>query len=255
MSDEESFTPASRLNSDSATSPTCPASATTNPTVTSCQSSSRNATRSSTSGPYASAATSPPTRPPTAPAHVLRGDSTGASLGPPTSVPAVIAHVSHTQVTTRGNTTRATGRTPRAYRARPAPPARRRAPSRPARATAASRRWPGRQRRSAPADCGKSHRDFSEAPIAPLVVEDRPEQVAARHVGPEDGGDVQLGIGELPKQEVRQPVLAGGANQQIGVAPGRGVQLLAQRFFPDVFEPLRPLEHFFGQEAGGARQL
>src|SRR2546421_12892489 len=108
MSDEESFTPASRLNSDSATSPTCPASATTNPTVTSCQSSSRNATRSSTSGPYASAATSPPTRPPTAPAQVFRGDSTGASFGPPTRVPAAIAHVSHTQVTTSGNTTSAT---------------------------------------------------------------------------------------------------------------------------------------------------
>src|SRR5438874_1384740 len=97
MSDEESFTPASRLNSDSATSPTCAARATTNPTVTSCHSSSRKATRSSTSGPYASAATSPPTRPPTAPAQVFRGDSTGASFGPPTSVPAAIAHVSHTQ--------------------------------------------------------------------------------------------------------------------------------------------------------------
>src|SRR5213078_5413259 len=108
MSDEESFTPASRLNNDSATSPTCAASATTNPTVTSCQRSSRKATRSSTSGPYASAATSPPTSPPTAPAHVFRGDSTGASFGPPTSVPAAIAHVSHTQVTTNGNTTSAT---------------------------------------------------------------------------------------------------------------------------------------------------
>src|SRR6266704_370719 len=99
MSEEESFTPASRLNSDSATSPTWAATATTTPTVTSCQTSSRNATRSSTSGPYAS---------PAAPAHVFRGDNTGASFGPPTSVPAAIAHVSHTQVTTSGNTTSAT---------------------------------------------------------------------------------------------------------------------------------------------------
>src|SRR6266704_230985 len=108
MSEEESFTPASRLNSDSATSPTWAATATTTPTVTSCQTSSRNATRSSTSGPYASAAASPPTSPPAAPAHVFRGDNTGASFGPPTSVPAAIAHVSHTQVTTSGNTTSAT---------------------------------------------------------------------------------------------------------------------------------------------------
>src|SRR2546430_2298916 len=119
MSDEESFTPASRLNNDSATSPTCAASATTNPTVTSCQSSSRKATRSSTTGPYASAATSPPTSPPTAPAHVLRGDSTGASFGPPTRVPAAIAHVSHTQVTTSGNTTSATA--PRGWASLSAP--------------------------------------------------------------------------------------------------------------------------------------
>src|SRR5437667_12562874 len=51
MSDEESLSPTSRLSSDSATSPTWAASATTNPTVTSCRTSSRKATRSSTSGP------------------------------------------------------------------------------------------------------------------------------------------------------------------------------------------------------------
>src|SRR3989475_4469083 len=108
MRDDESLTPTSRLNNDSATSPTCPATATTNPTVTSCQAPSRKATRSSTSGPYASAATRPPTTPPTAPAHVFRGESTGASFGPPISAPAAIAQVSHTQVMTRGMTARAT---------------------------------------------------------------------------------------------------------------------------------------------------
>src|SRR5207253_5961622 len=106
--DEESFTPTSRLNSDSATSPTCAATATTNPTVTSCQTPSRKATRSSTSGPYTSAATRPPATPPTAPAHVFRGESTGASCRPPTSAPAAIAHVSHTQVMTSGMRARAT---------------------------------------------------------------------------------------------------------------------------------------------------
>src|SRR5229473_1477281 len=75
MSVEESFTPASRLKRDSATSPT--------------------------------AATTAPTTPPIAPAHVFRGDKTGASFGPPTSVPAAIAAVSHTQVRTSGSTARA----------------------------------------------------------------------------------------------------------------------------------------------------
>src|SRR5439155_25645188 len=50
-SDDESLSPTSRLKSDSATSPTWAASATTNPSVTSCRTSSRKATRSSTSGP------------------------------------------------------------------------------------------------------------------------------------------------------------------------------------------------------------
>src|SRR5207302_2563231 len=108
MSDDESLTPASRLNADSPTPPTCAATATTNPTVASCQTPSRRATLSSTRGPYTNAAISPPTRPPTAPAQVFRGDSTGASLGPPIRVPAAMAQVSHTHVTTSGSTTSAT---------------------------------------------------------------------------------------------------------------------------------------------------
>src|SRR2546422_4628908 len=40
--------------------------------------------------------------------------------------------------------------------------------------------------------------------------------------------DVQLRVGELPQQEVREPPLAGGADQQVGVAPRRRVQLGAQ---------------------------
>src|SRR6266516_2865334 len=108
MRDEESLTPASRLNNDSATSPTCAATATTTPAVASCTTLSRKATRSSTRGPYTSAATSPPTSPPTAPAHVFRGDNTGASFGPPIRVPAAMAHVSHTHVTASGRSTSAT---------------------------------------------------------------------------------------------------------------------------------------------------
>src|SRR2546422_7108414 len=60
MSDDESLSPASRLNSDSATSPVCAATATAAPTVTSCKLPSGMATRSSTSGPYNSAAARAP---------------------------------------------------------------------------------------------------------------------------------------------------------------------------------------------------
>src|SRR5437016_612187 len=107
MSEEESLSPASRLNSDSATSPVCAATATAAPTVTSCKTPSCMATRSSTSGPYNSAAASAPTLPAIAPAHVFLGDSTGASLGPPSQVPAAMAHVSQIHVRASGITTSA----------------------------------------------------------------------------------------------------------------------------------------------------
>src|SRR2546422_900684 len=73
MSDEESLSPTSRLNSDSTTSPVCAATATAAPTVTSWRAPRRMATRSSTSGPYTRAAASAPTLPPIAPAHVSPG--------------------------------------------------------------------------------------------------------------------------------------------------------------------------------------
>src|SRR5256886_3953416 len=108
MRDDESLTPASRLNNDSPTPPTGAPAAPTAPTVTSCQTLSCKPRRLSTSGPYSNAAMRPPTTPPTAPAHVLRGDRTGVSFGPPISVPASIAHVSHTHVTTSGSSASAT---------------------------------------------------------------------------------------------------------------------------------------------------
>src|SRR5438093_5623609 len=93
MSDEESLSPASRLNSDSATSPVCAASATAAPIVTSCRLPSCMATRSSTSGPYNSAAASAPTVPPIAPAHVFLGVSAGASVASAGSTNAACAEV------------------------------------------------------------------------------------------------------------------------------------------------------------------
>src|SRR5260370_9491160 len=104
MSEEESFTPASRLNRDSVTSPNCATTAIQIAATTSCDVVSPIGTRARTSAPYTSAATTAPTTPPIAPAHVFRGDKTGASFGPPTSVPAAMAAVSHTQVMTSGST-------------------------------------------------------------------------------------------------------------------------------------------------------
>src|SRR5207245_1319357 len=121
------------------------------------------------------------------------------------------------------------GRTPRACRARRAGRVRWRGPTRPATAPPARPQWPEPRRRYAAAGCGTSGggggRDFAEPPVAPLVVEDGLEQIAPGDVGPQHRRHVQLGVSELPQQEVRDPQLTRGADQQIGVAPGGGVEL------------------------------
>src|SRR5205823_12098968 len=128
--------------------------------------------------------------------------------------------------------------------------------------TAASTQPPSHSTTTAPAMAGTATamrtsrlRDMSggdpaEPPLPTLVVEDGLEQVAPRDVGPEDRRDVELGVGELPQQKVREPVLTGRANQQVRVAPGRGVELGPDSVFVDVFEALYALEHLLGEETG-----
>ena len=73
--------------------------------------------------------------------------------------------------------------------------------------------------------------DAAVAALAALEVEDRLEQVAAAEVGPEGRGHPDLGVGDLPEQEVRDPQLARGADQQVGVGLARRVEV-ARRASP-----------------------
>ena len=43
-------------------------------------------------------------------------------------------------------------------------------------------------------------------------------------VGPEAVGDEDLGVGDLPEQEVRDALLARGADDEVGVGHVRGVE-------------------------------
>src|SRR5688572_11427614 len=66
--------------------------------------------------------------------------------------------------------------------------------------------------------CGRrSGDDLSEAPLAALILQDRGEQIAAGEIGPHDGNDVQLGVRQLPEHEIRDALLAGGADQQVRI--------------------------------------
>src|SRR5882762_9679127 len=55
------------------------------------------------------------------------------------------------------------------------------------------------------------------AAFARLEIDDRFEKVAPPEIGPQDLVDVNLGVRDLPQQEIRYPQLAAGADQQIGV--------------------------------------
>src|SRR5262249_19212415 len=57
----------------------------------------------------------------------------------------------------------------------------------------------------------------AEAAAPPLVVGDGPVEMSRAEVGPEGGRHPQLGVGDLPQQEVGDPHLPARANEQVGI--------------------------------------
>src|SRR6185312_1324029 len=69
--------------------------------------------------------------------------------------------------------------------------------------------------------------------VALLEVLDGRGEVLLAEVGPENGGDVQLGVGGLPEQEVGDAHLAGGADHQVELRKMSGIEAAADRFLID----------------------
>ena len=67
--------------------------------------------------------------------------------------------------------------------------------------------------------CGAVERQRQPAVAAVALGEggQRVGEVVAVEVGPQPLGEVELGVGAFPQQEVRQPLLAAGADQQVDV--------------------------------------
>src|SRR5215203_6515322 len=86
--------------------------------------------------------------------------------------------------------------------------------------------------------------DAAVAALTALVVEDRLVEVAAPEVGPEGVRHPDLGVGDLPEEEVGDAQLARRAHQQVGVRLPGGVEVAADRLLVDV-RPLarRPVGH------------
>src|SRR5687767_3108329 len=71
----------------------------------------------------------------------------------------------------------------------------------------------------------------TEAPFTPLIFVDRLKEMLTPEVRPQHGRDVKFGVGELPEQEVADPLLARGPDQQVGIGQRRRVELARERRF------------------------
>src|ERR1039457_4882397 len=100
-----------------------------------------------------------------------------------------------------------------------------------------------------------SGRDAAEAAVPVLIVEDRPVELAAAEVGPEHARDVELGVGELPQEEIRDALLAGRADEEVGVRTVRGKQVVRDRLFIDLFRLPASGRDLSSEEPGRANDL
>src|SRR5436305_9330422 len=88
----------------------------------------------------------------------------------------------------------------------------------------------------------------AEAPAPRRVLLERGAQLGLAEVGPPAVDEDELGVGELPEQEVRDPELAGGADEKVGIwhlgrVQVRGDERLVDvvRFRPALGDPARRL--------------
>ena len=73
--------------------------------------------------------------------------------------------------------------------------------------------------------------------ISFLIGENSLEQMAAAKIGPQSVGDPNLGVCNLPQQEVADAHLAARADEQIGIGLPRRVKELREFFFVEVCRP------------------
>src|SRR3954451_4048759 len=79
--------------------------------------------------------------------------------------------------------------------------------------------------------------DAPESAVAALELEDGLGEVVAAEVGPQDVGEDQLAIGQLPEKEVGDAVLARGADDEVGVRHLGVVEVPANGLLVDVAGP------------------
>src|SRR5262245_5701859 len=74
----------------------------------------------------------------------------------------------------------------------------------------------------------------AEAAAAAGVLVDRGAQVLGAEVRPQRVDEDELGVGELPEQEIRDPQLARGPDQEIGIGQVGRVEAIGDRLLGDL---------------------
>src|SRR3974377_400895 len=69
------------------------------------------------------------------------------------------------------------------------------------------------------------------AAFAPLKIEEGLKQAGAVEVGPKDIRDKNLGVGDLPEQEIADSHFTAGSNEEVGVRKIGGVKMLSELLF------------------------
>ena len=117
-------------------------------------------------------------------------------------------------------------------------------------------RW-GSGRRQCAAVLGLGHlfRGFAESAFAVLIVGDGAVQLFGGEIGPEDVGEIEFAVGTLPQEEIAQPELASGANEEFGVGHEVGFERSLHGLFVDVFGAELSVGHLSGEFAHGGGHL
>ena len=98
-------------------------------------------------------------------------------------------------------------------------------------------------------------RQSAESPVPCGVFFQRLEIQVAVEVRPVFRNEHQLRIGCLPEKEIRQPLLAAGADDQVGIGNAGGIQARIDRLRVDIFRPHPARRHVSSQPGGNAGDL
>src|SRR5262249_11404584 len=101
---------------------------------------------------------------------------------------------------------------------------------------------------------GACHQPAEPALAAPIFGDRRLER-ATVEIGPIGRNEYEFAVGGLPHQEIRQALLAAGADDEVWIGQVGRVEMLAEEFGGDVARRQISARHLHGDALGGTRDF